>query len=158
SESGFKIERATNGVNFTQIASVSADVTAYTNTVAPATTYQYRVRAYNVVADSPFSNIAAAETPAGAPAAPSALTATAANSRVLLGWPASPGATSYKVKRSLVNGGPVYLLIGSSATTTYTDATATNGTTYYYVVTAANGTGESAASPQAAATPSSAVT
>ncbi len=57
-ETGFKIERSTTtNTNFIEIATVGANVTTYTdNTVSPATTYFYRVRAYNANGDSDYSN------------------------------------------------------------------------------------------------------
>lgn len=60
-ESGFKIERSTDGVVFTQIATTGADVTTYTNgSLTSGTTYHYRVRAYNSSGDSAYSNVASA--------------------------------------------------------------------------------------------------
>ena len=60
-ESSFKIERSTNGVNFTQVASVGANTTGYTNTgLTSGTTYYYRVRANNANGDSAYSNTASA--------------------------------------------------------------------------------------------------
>jgi fibronectin type 3 domain-containing protein len=59
-ETGFKIERAegTSGT-FAQIATVGANVVAYTDTaVAEGKTYRYRVRAYNAAGNSPYSNLA----------------------------------------------------------------------------------------------------
>ncbi len=70
----------------------------------------------------------------------------------MLSWSASSGATSYKVKRALVTGGP-YTTIASPSSTSYTDSGLTNGTTYYYVVSAVNSGGESANSSQLSATP-----
>ncbi len=49
-ETGFKIERCKGATctNFAQIAAVSANMTAYSNTrLSRNTTYRYRVRAYN---------------------------------------------------------------------------------------------------------------
>jgi hypothetical protein len=60
--------------------------------------------------------------------------------------------TSYKVYRGTDLGGP-YAEIGSTASVTYTDATASAGTTYYYVVTAADVGRESAESNEQSATP-----
>jgi hypothetical protein len=85
------------------------------------------------------------------------LTATGANARVALSWPASIGASSYTVQRALVSGGP-YVTVGCPTTPSYTDAGLTNGTTYYYVVSAAytggqDGGGGSTNSPEASATP-----
>jgi len=60
-ESGFKIERSTDGVNFSQIATTGANTTSYTNSsLTTGTTYHYRVRAYNDAGDSAYSNTATA--------------------------------------------------------------------------------------------------
>lgn len=57
-EDGFTIERSTDGVNFTAIASVGQNVTTYTdNTVSPATTYYYQVEAYNASGSSGYTNV-----------------------------------------------------------------------------------------------------
>jgi endonuclease I/fibronectin type 3 domain-containing protein len=60
-ESGFKIERSSNGVNFTQITTVTANTVSFTNTgLSSGATYYYRVRAYNANGDSAYSNTASA--------------------------------------------------------------------------------------------------
>ena len=63
-ESGFKIERSTSASSgFAQIATVGADVTTYTNAgLSASTLYYYRVRAYNTVGDSAYSNTASGQT------------------------------------------------------------------------------------------------
>lgn len=86
------------------------------------------------------------------PGTPTGLAATGGNAQVSLTWNASSGATSYNVERSTTSGGP-YTTVSSPATTSYTDATVTNGTTYYYVVSATNSYGTSANSTQVSATP-----
>ena len=92
SEQGFKIERCTGAgcSDFVQIATVGANVASYANSgLSASTSYSYRVRAYNVVGDSDYSNIASAETPAApaVPAAPSNLVATAVSrSQINLVW------------------------------------------------------------------------
>lgn len=64
-ESGFKIERSTDGTNFTQIAQVLPNTTSYRNTgLWSGTTYYYRVRPYNSGGDGDSSNVASAGTPA----------------------------------------------------------------------------------------------
>ena len=56
-EAGYKIERSTDGVNFTQIGTVGANVTSYNDTgLSSGTTYYYRVRAYSQLGDSPYSS------------------------------------------------------------------------------------------------------
>jgi hypothetical protein len=97
---------------------------------------------------------------ATAPAAPTELVATAGVNSVALSWTASPGATTYSIKRSTVSGGTpsgTYdtLSAGVVTGTTYTDTTALNGTTYYYVISAV-ATGESPNSTEVSATPRSA--
>jgi hypothetical protein len=66
-ETGFKIERSTNGSSFTQIATVAANVTSFNNIgLAASTTYWYRVRANNSGGDSTYSNTASATTQSAA--------------------------------------------------------------------------------------------
>ncbi len=53
--SGYNVYRSTNGVNFSNIASVN--VTSYTDTnLSPSTTYYYEVTAYNPSGESGYSN------------------------------------------------------------------------------------------------------
>jgi len=62
-ETGFKLQRSTDGVNFSLIATVGANVTSYSNTrLTPSTTYYYRVYGYNASGASAFSNLASATT------------------------------------------------------------------------------------------------
>ena len=65
-ESGFRIERCKNPncTNFTQIAQVGSNVTAFADTtVNRNTAYNYRVRAFNAAGNSAYSNTASVKTP-----------------------------------------------------------------------------------------------
>ena len=87
------------------------------------------------------------------PATPTGLTASAVGSYTYLTWNVSPGATSYNVKRSNINGGPYTTVAANVAgITNYTDPELTNGITYYYEVSAANSAGQSANSSQVSVT------
>jgi hypothetical protein len=56
-EGGFKIESSPDGRTFTEIATVGANVTTYSDTgLTCATFYQYRVRAFNANGNSAYSN------------------------------------------------------------------------------------------------------
>ena len=62
-EQGFRIERSTNGVNFTQIATVNANVRTFSSTsLSGNTKYYYRVRAYNGTNNSFYTTNASATT------------------------------------------------------------------------------------------------
>ena len=62
-ETGFKIERSTNGTVFSQIGAVAANVNLYVDTgLSSATQYWYRVRATNASGDSYFTAVAKATT------------------------------------------------------------------------------------------------
>ncbi|MGO8672106.1 MAG: choice-of-anchor tandem repeat GloVer-containing protein, partial [Capsulimonadaceae bacterium] len=88
------------------------------------------------------------------PVAPSGLTATAGNSRVVLAWSASRSATSYNVYRGTAAGGESATPAATGVTTTgYTDTGLTNGLSYYYKVAAVDAGGTSALSNEASGTP-----
>ncbi|PLX33075.1 MAG: hypothetical protein C0600_01095 [Ignavibacteria bacterium] len=65
-EDGFRVERSLDGgATWTEIATVGANWSNYRNSgLSPATQYWYRVRAYNSVGTSAYSNTASATTPA----------------------------------------------------------------------------------------------
>lgn len=64
-ETGFRLERSVDGVNWYEVAVVGSDMTSFTdNGLLAETTYQYRVRAYNSNGNSSYSNIGSATTDA----------------------------------------------------------------------------------------------
>jgi hypothetical protein len=66
-ETLFRIERATSGGVFAELATVPADLTIYLDTVAvPGTAYSYRVQAVNGQAVSAYSNVLSVTTPSEA--------------------------------------------------------------------------------------------
>lgn len=99
------------------------------------------------------AEIAALAAGSGGPATPTNLQATAGNAKVSLTWSAATGASSYRVKRATIPGGP-YTTIAGTASTSYTNTGLTNGTVYYYVVSAVS-FDEGSDSTPASATPTS---
>jgi len=157
-ESSFVIERGTNGVNFTPIASVGADVAAYNDTtVAENTTYYYRVKASNSGGESSYTNTANALTPtcpANPPAAPSNLGAKAkGKAKIVLTWnDNSTNESGFRIYRGLSAGSLTLLTTVSANTTTYEDTTVASKTTYYYKTCAYNNDGEACSATASAGT------
>ena len=144
-ESNFKIERKTGaGGSWSQITTVGANTTSYSNTgLSPDTTYYYRVRANNASGDSGYTNEANATT---TPNAPTGLSATAAaGPQANLSWTdASASETGYKIEKKVGAGGTWSQIatVGASVTS-YSDTDVTGGgggNTYYYRVRAYNAT------------------
>ena len=151
----YLVERSSDNVIFSQIASLGASATNFANTGLPgSSTYYYRVRASNGGVFSLYSNTASATTLPGVPAAPTGLAGVAGNGRATLTWNAPGGtpATGYNLKRSTTSGGP-YATIAGVATTNFIDIPLTNLTAYYYVVSGTNDYGESFNSTQVTVTP-----
>ncbi|MCU0980052.1 MAG: M12 family metallo-peptidase [Pirellulaceae bacterium] len=104
-ESGFKLERSTNGVDFAEIATLAADTRSYTDaTVVAKTTYYFRVRAYNGSGTSSYSatiNVTTPDQPLPPPSAPSGVAAVdGKDGTALVSWGAGgSSATSYEVRR-----------------------------------------------------------
>jgi hypothetical protein len=85
-----------------------------------------------------------------APLPPSAVNVSAGDGQVSLSWPAPADATTYIVKRSTNNTGPLEILARGLTSTAFTDRTAGYGMTYQYTVDSVNSNGESG--PSTAAT------
>ncbi len=149
SETGFLIERSTDGISFTQIAAVLTNITGYTDSgLASATTYTYRVRAINAAGNSTYTSVATATTatPAPtAPAAPSSLAATAiSESQINLTWTDnSSGTASFIIVRAIGTGGFVQLATVPAGLNTYSDTSLSPGTKYTYSVEATGPGGQS---------------
>jgi len=144
----FTAYRSADGVNWVQMGSATISMAA-TVYVGLAVTSHNNSR----LCTATFDNVSAPgwlNPPL--PLAPASLTATAANGKVDLTWPAAANATSYTVRRATTDGGP-YAFLANVITTNYTDTALSNGVPYYYVVSALNPAGESDPSPQAAVTP-----
>ncbi len=157
-ETGYKIERSTNGTTWTQIATTGANVTSYSNTgLNSATSYSYRVKANNAGGDSAASNVASATTPTAPtlPSAPTSLSAVAASaSRVNLSWTDnSNNENGFQIWRTSNNGRSWTNIANVSAnTTSFTDTGVNARKTYSYAVRAFNDTGYSAYSNTATVT------
>lgn len=153
---GYRIERRRDGSTeaFRQIAEVGAGVTTYADKseLLPGTTYIYRVRAFNAVGNSDYSNTAfattfpAEPTPGEVPAAPRELTARAVSaSQINLTWADVAGETVYKIERRQ-GGTDTWTQIASvnAGVTRYEDKTGLKpNTVYVYRVRAANAAGNS---------------
>lgn len=155
-EAGFRVERSTDGINFTQVATPGAGATTFSNTgLTASTAYTYRVRAYNAAGDSDPTNDAAAMTLTPAPpTAPDSLTATAISStQINLSWAdRSNNETGFRIERS--TGGGAYSLIATTGANavSYPSTGLTANTSYSFRVRAYNADGESADSNAATAT------
>src|SRR5207248_70648 len=104
---GFVVERSTDGINFASVGTVADPAaTGYsdTNSLDPATTYWYRVRATTAGANTPPSNAATATTQLLVPPAPTGLTAVpvaGSSTAVQLNWADRSGnETGFQVERS----------------------------------------------------------
>ena len=151
-EQGFKIERCTGSgcTDFTQIATVGANVTTYANAgLTASTSYSYRVRAYNTAGDSGYSLTATATTTGTAtlPAAPTNLVATAVSkSQINLAW--TDNATNeigFRVERCIGSTCTNFAQIATvgANVTSYANTILTANTTYRYRVNANNAVGSS---------------
>ncbi|MGB6873288.1 MAG: fibronectin type III domain-containing protein [Dehalococcoidia bacterium] len=148
-EAGFKIERKTGSGSYSQIATVGASVTSYSNTgLTASTTYYYRVRAYSVAGNSDYSNEASATTLPPPPAAP-VLKSPANRSTVpsltpRLEWNASTGATDYGLQVAITSSFTSLVVDETGITDLFYDVsegTLNWNTIYYWRVNAKNSLG-----------------
>ena len=112
-------------------------------TLTNGTTYYFTVIASNPKGSTSVSSEFAI-TPLNAPSVPTGLSTTSASGTVTLSWSASTGVGSikYKVLRSATSGSGYVQIATDITSTSYLDASVTNGTIYYYVVRSFNEFGE----------------
>ncbi|HET6861901.1 MAG TPA: galactose oxidase-like domain-containing protein [Pyrinomonadaceae bacterium] len=140
SEDGFRIEQcqAAGCTNFAEIATVGANVTNYSNSgLTPATTYQYRIRAYNSTGNSGYSNVASASTGVLI-LAPSNLTGTAVSgTQINLNWSDnSDNEVGFRIERCVNQNCKNFSEITTveANVTAYSDSNLKAGRTYRYRV------------------------
>ncbi len=156
-EDGFKIEHKLNtAVTYTQIATVSANVTTFQNTgLTTNTGYSYRVRAYNSGGNSGYSNAATATTLPNPPNAPANLTATTmSNKRIDIAWTDNAGdELGFIIERKTGSGGAYGVIDTTNANaTTFSNANLAGGKQYFFRVRAYNAGGNSDYTNEANAT------
>jgi hypothetical protein len=164
-ETGFKVERSTDSVNFVEVASLGAGARAYTDiAVAANSRYAYRARAYNSVGASAYSNTVSVTTPDVAPAAPAApaspSTIAATNNgdgSALVAWSSNTtGVASFEVRRSKYDSRKqvwsAYALAASVPASVLSIADNTGAGAFRYTVRAVNAGGASASAGPAEVT------
>ena len=154
-ETGFRIERSTNGVDFTLLGMASALSTTGTVTfndtavlpVATNVTYTYRVAAVNLGGTSAFTTIASATVPA-LPMAPSNLIVVngpnknRARSVILVWSDNSNNETGFTIQRAtnaLFTQGLTTMTVGANVTT-LTQTGLSPNTQYWFRIRSNNGT------------------
>jgi hypothetical protein len=147
-ETGFVIQRSTDGVNFVDVATVGVDITSYPDTaVAAGNTYTYQVAAVNAGGSSGFvlSNSVTIEGPQP-PAAPEALEANFEDVPLInLAWTDNAAdETGFIIQRSTDGVTFSDLATVGADVTTYDDLAVFGAYTYTYQVAAVNANGTSA--------------
>ena len=145
-ESGFRVERSAGGSGFAVVATLSVNQTSWVNSgLSPATTYSYRLQAYNASGPSGYSNTASATTtsaptaPPTTPANPSPANGATGVQPSAVSWSAVAGATSYDVFFGTATNPPLYVANVSSPSAGLSRLAA--GTAYYWRVVAKNAAG-----------------
>ena len=149
-ETGYSIERSSDGVNFAEVGTTSANVTTYTASgLSPAQQYFFRVRARNAAGVSVPSAVATSTTRAGTVTnfAISSLSTTS----LMLNWTEASGETGYRIERSI--DGSTWTTRGTVAANgvSYTDTGLSAATQYFYRVVTLDSEGDAAATSSTAA-------
>lgn len=141
-EDSFQIERSSDGISFTTIATVGAGVTTYTDdSLTPGTIYYYRVFAHRGGVLSTSSNTVQAQTVGLPPTAPSNLQVTSVELMAIsLAWTdQSNNENGFWIDRS--QDGETFSTVATvgAGVTAYTDPWLMPDTLYYYQVRAYRG-------------------
>ena len=145
-QTGYTIERSSDGATYAQVGSTATDVTTYNDTgLSGWQRYFYRVRAKDASGVSAESSVVSGMTRS---AAVTGLTVTSwSDTKLILNWTDSSGETGYRVERSPdgTTGWTVLSTLGKNVTS-YTNSDLTLGTRYYYRIVTLDATGDAATS------------
>lgn len=136
-ELGYDIERSTDGVNFSVIATVGIHANQYMDSaVTPGMSYSYRVDAFNVGGNSSYTNTANMSaliftqdpyTPTGLGAAASGL------NQISLGWTENSPVQSFSVERSSDGSNYTQIATVPAGTTSYLDSGLASSNYFYRI-------------------------
>jgi len=148
-EDGFKIHRRQSGTsNWVWLTTVPGNTTTYEDTGLPEDTkFYYRLKAYNPVGESAYSNTAQARTAQNPPAPPGAPSAVALSaSEIEIRWADnSYNEDGFRLDRRRSGYSAWSALAAPTDATAYLDTALRAETKYYYKVTATHaGVGDSA--------------
>lgn len=146
-ESGYYVDRSSDGVTFTRIATLAAGAVSYSSTgLTSGATYWYRVCAYNSGGISDASNISTATTLLALPAAPSRLTlGSITSSQMTLSWTDnSSNESGFRIERSLNGSSYTEIAVVGPNIRSFVNTGLTANTAYYFRVRAYNAAGNSA--------------
>ncbi len=142
-ESGFKVERSSDGVNFAQVGQTGSNAAAFQDrTTSGGASYWYRIRAFNNGGASAASNTASISVPKLlAPSAPTLKSPAngATTSSNIVSWMAAAGATAYDVYVGTSSTPTLYKQNVSG--TSVSIKKLSRGVTYYWRVVAKNASG-----------------
>lgn len=150
----YNVMRSTNSGGPYAVITTNLSTSAFTDTnLTSGQMYYYVVSAMSAVGLVSPNSTEVSSMPGGPPAVPTILSAMpGTNQTFTLTWNATLNTSDYLVERSIVSGGP-YFVVASPSTTSFTDSGLANGVTYYYVVSAVNTQGRSPNSTEVSATP-----
>ncbi|MFN3478766.1 MAG: S8 family serine peptidase [Thermodesulfovibrionales bacterium] len=136
-EDGYKLERRTGNSPYSLISALPSNSGSFQDvTVTDGTSYSYRVRAYNDIAESNYSDEVVAVTPLKAP---SNLSVTAGITDSTLTWTDnSASEEGFRIERKGPDGAFVMIATVGANITTYRDGNLQPSTTYTYRVKAFN--------------------
>ena len=138
-DSGYRIERSTDNVTFTQIATVGTNVPSYAASgLAVGTNYWFRITPLSPYGDS-VSTVISGST--RLQAVGGLAFASKTSSALTIRWTALSGATGYRIERS-TDGTAYSTLARVGNVTTYADTSVSPVGEYYYRVIATNATAE----------------
>ncbi len=139
--SGYVIERAENGVDFTSVFTAASSLTSWTHTgLAGAMRYFYRVRASDAAGRSaPSTIVSAVNRPS--PVTEAAVTSLS-NSQLVLNWIETSGETGYRIERSTDNTTFTQIATVAANVPSYTAAGLAAGKQYWFRISPMSGSGD----------------